>query len=47
MDTPAEKGTKERIQEWDAQKRRILEMGGAKAIEDRHAKGQMLSLIHI
>ena len=41
METPAEKGTRERIQEWDAKKRNILEMGGAKAIEDRHAKGQM------
>ncbi len=41
MDTPVEKGTTERIQEWEARKDRILEMGGAKAVEERHAKGQM------
>lgn len=41
MDTPLEKGTRERLQEWEARRRRIMEMGGAKAIEERHSKGQM------
>ena len=41
MDTPAEKGTRERIQEWEEKKNRLLAMGGEKAIADRHAKGQM------
>lgn len=41
MDAPEDKGTQERIQEWDARRQRLLEMGGAKAIEERHAKGQM------
>ena len=41
MDTPADKGTRERMEEWEAKKNRLLEMGGEKAIADRHAKGQM------
>jgi acetyl-CoA carboxylase carboxyltransferase component len=41
MEKAAEKGTTERIQEWEARKGRILEMGGAKAIGERHTKGQM------
>lgn len=41
MDTPAEKSTRERIEEWQQKQQRLLQMGGEKAIEERHAKGQM------
>ena len=41
MDAPQEKGTNERIQEWQQKREHILQMGGEKAIADRHEKGQM------
>ena len=41
MNTPQEKGTNERIQEWQQKREHILQMGGEKAIADRHEKGQM------
>ena len=41
MNRPQEKGTNERIQEWQQKREHILQMGGEKAIADRHEKGQM------
>lgn len=41
MDTPGERSTRERIEEWQQRQQRLLQMGGEKAIEERHAKGQM------
>ena len=32
MDTPAEKSTRDRIDEWQQQQQRLLQMGGEKAI---------------
>ena len=41
MDAAQEKNTRERIDEWQQKRDAILQMGGQKAIDARHAKGQM------
>lgn len=41
MGSSIEKSTRERIQQWEDSKSRILQMGGPKAIEERHARGQL------
>jgi acetyl-CoA carboxylase carboxyltransferase component len=41
MDAPEERSTRERIEEWQQRQQRLLQMGGEKAIEERHSKGQM------
>lgn len=41
MEPSGEKDTRERIEEWRQRRSVLLEMGGAKAIEERHANNQM------
>jgi acetyl-CoA carboxylase carboxyltransferase component len=41
MEPSGEKTTQERIQEWQQRRSVLLEMGGAKAIEERHGNDQM------
>ncbi len=41
MDKPAEKSTRERMDEWNSRRQHLLQMGGEKAIEERHARGQL------
>ncbi len=41
MDKPVEKSTRQRLDEWSSRRQHLLQMGGEKAIEERHARGQM------